>query len=487
MEAKGGQVRRVHIIYFLSRMGRIEHPHLIRVHHLGRNGVYLRGFSLFNWVVCYGRFFVINLDSFLILLLLLLLLLCKLISKDIKRWLADLRGKDMPESFAWSYKRRYKTGYVWQDLLDDDLITPISDNEYVLKGSQISSIPSDPSSNGEKTATIQKQQPVEVEDNKHHPASTTEEEAILGHPDSKMHISAKTSSSSPSDEITQESPPFGSEMSTLTDDSTKLEEDEKQVVEKSKQKLDVLEESETLDNSSSPYLNILLLNKKSKSKKKKNCNKDEEEEKSSSGGTGGSSFSWQSSSTRSRGHSSGASQMFRNLITCGAVDTKDSVMRVIHGSTKKSNKSTGYTTTTSDHNNNKGKSDIICEGDNLGGSARIFGTSWNHQPHYHHQHTAARRSCDGMKDSKKKSSGSSDFFANPKPKAVSAAYKPVAGPNCSQCGKSFKPEKMHKHMKSCRGMKALAKSDAAVVEKTPSQRSMNSSTKKPASGYFLTH
>ena len=38
-----GEVRRVHIIYLLSRMGRIEHPHLLRVHHLTRNGVYLRG------------------------------------------------------------------------------------------------------------------------------------------------------------------------------------------------------------------------------------------------------------------------------------------------------------------------------------------------------------------------------------------------------------------------------------------------------------
>jgi hypothetical protein len=26
-------------------------------------------------------------------------------AKDVKRWLADLRGKDMPETFAWSYKR----------------------------------------------------------------------------------------------------------------------------------------------------------------------------------------------------------------------------------------------------------------------------------------------------------------------------------------------------------------------------------------------
>lgn len=38
-----GQVRRIHIIYFISRKGRIDHPHLIRVHHLSRNGVRLRG------------------------------------------------------------------------------------------------------------------------------------------------------------------------------------------------------------------------------------------------------------------------------------------------------------------------------------------------------------------------------------------------------------------------------------------------------------
>ncbi|KAK1314828.1 hypothetical protein QJS10_CPA06g01578 [Acorus calamus] len=36
--------------------------------------------------------------------------------------------------------RKYKSGYVWQDVLrDDHLITPVSDNEYVLKGSLITS------------------------------------------------------------------------------------------------------------------------------------------------------------------------------------------------------------------------------------------------------------------------------------------------------------------------------------------------------------
>lgn len=41
------------------------------------------------------------------------------------------------------YCRRYKTGYVWQDLLDGDLITPVSDNEYVIKGSEFYSTTSD--------------------------------------------------------------------------------------------------------------------------------------------------------------------------------------------------------------------------------------------------------------------------------------------------------------------------------------------------------
>ncbi|KAF8398565.1 hypothetical protein HHK36_017496 [Tetracentron sinense] len=69
------EVRRVHIIYFLCRMGKIEHPHLIRINHLNRNGVRLR---------------------------------CKI---------------------CMVFSRRYKTSYVWQDLLDDDLIPPILDNE----------------------------------------------------------------------------------------------------------------------------------------------------------------------------------------------------------------------------------------------------------------------------------------------------------------------------------------------------------------------
>lgn len=34
-------------------------------------------------------------------------------------------------------RRSYKTGFVWHDLSEDDLIHPASGSEYVLKGSEL--------------------------------------------------------------------------------------------------------------------------------------------------------------------------------------------------------------------------------------------------------------------------------------------------------------------------------------------------------------
>lgn len=95
-EGRNAEVRRANVIYFLNRNGFIDHPHLIRVRHFCHSGVHLR---------------------------------------DVKRWMSELRGKEMPESFSWSFQRRYNDGLLWQDLTDGDLITPISDYEYVLLGS----------------------------------------------------------------------------------------------------------------------------------------------------------------------------------------------------------------------------------------------------------------------------------------------------------------------------------------------------------------
>ncbi|XP_065872981.1 protein SOSEKI 1 [Euphorbia lathyris] len=386
----GGEVRRIHIIYLLSRMGRVEHPHLIRVHHLNRNGVYLR---------------------------------------DVKRWMSDLRGKDISETFAWSYKRRYKNVFVWQDLLDDDLITPISDNEYVLKGSQILPLPSD---DCEKKASISKnenQVGVEIE--------IEEKEASHVSPDNSFDSSTKTSS-----EICQESPIFGSGRSTLTEDSTNQQQSP------SKHNF----QREQLDNlgsysSSSSYSNLLSKTKHRNGNKGHQGDDNNVNEKP---GTPSPEFSLlyqyqESNYAKSKSNSNGASKILRNLITCGAVDTNDTALVSVNKSSLSRNV------------NNS----AVCKRDILGGSAREFVTNWNQQKQ---QCTSARRSFDSVEGSNKNQKQKSRFGNS---KGVPAAYRPVGAPICSQCGKSFRPEKLHTHMKSCKGLKASAKTATDSVKKTP--------------------
>lgn len=95
--AGGGEMRRVNVVYFLSRNGRVEHPHLLRIHRRRRDHVYLRGtvpplcLHLFDLLVSLRLF-----PNYFLRLLDL---------PDVKRWLSEFRGKDMADSFAWSYKR----------------------------------------------------------------------------------------------------------------------------------------------------------------------------------------------------------------------------------------------------------------------------------------------------------------------------------------------------------------------------------------------
>ena len=39
MESRIGEVRKVHVVYFLSRGGQVEHPHLIKVQLVALNGL----------------------------------------------------------------------------------------------------------------------------------------------------------------------------------------------------------------------------------------------------------------------------------------------------------------------------------------------------------------------------------------------------------------------------------------------------------------
>ncbi|XP_057800425.1 protein SOSEKI 1-like [Salvia miltiorrhiza] len=316
MEAQGGaEVRRLHILYFLSRKGRNEHPHLIRIHHLSNNGVRLR---------------------------------------DIKRWLGELRGKDMPESFAWSYKRTYKTGYVWQDILDDDLLTPISDNEYVLKGSEISST----NHNIGKTKlllTFSHKEQTRAQESANH----------------SERASSNIHSSDSFNDVSSKTPSFGSETSSSTDDSLR---------------------KHTLDETSSDRFNQESV---SNEKKRKTNKLEIINAKSSVSKTA------DKPPHHRKTHSSG---MFRSFISCGGVDTNDSV---------------------------------------------VLMASKRYKPFLK---TCSGNSADGVRDPAREKGGS----------RVPRAAWPLYGPNCSQCGKTFKPEKLHSHMNSCKGMKALTKASSAT-------------------------
>jgi len=117
---KGGEVRRVHVLYFLSRNGAIEHPHLIRVHHLHRHGVYLQGLCQKKKKKKQNSPLVLIAARFCIMFSCSNVWICV----DVKRWLAELRGKDMPDSFAWSYKR-FDKFFVFKVLkvVSQDLLT----------------------------------------------------------------------------------------------------------------------------------------------------------------------------------------------------------------------------------------------------------------------------------------------------------------------------------------------------------------------------
>ncbi|KAJ6425020.1 hypothetical protein OIU84_025732 [Salix udensis] len=331
--AGAGEVRRIHIIYFLSHnLGCIEHPHLIRVLHFHRNGVYLRVGS------AYGE----------------------------KR---ENNGVELVENKAQNHELRPSPDRICRDT---------------------------------------------------------------------------TSRNKSSPEISTESPSFSSEISSVTDDSIKDEEDD------SCKSHNSLDQEQLIDNKvqhSSFYTSFLGRSKKNQEKRKDST----------------------SSIEKSRSHSSGTSKALSNFIRCRAVDTNDAAL--VLQSQKSRNKYMPIDK----------PAGHICKGEELGGSARVFGTPWNlEQQQRQHNIDNARKSFDGVKASKKQHNG----FGSPK--VVYPAYKPLAVPTCSQCGKSFRPERLHSHMKSCRGLKILIKAASTYVEETPSP-SHNSVDSASEDDYFLTN
>ncbi|KAF7834264.1 protein UPSTREAM OF FLC [Senna tora] len=91
-------LKKVQVVYYLSRNGLLEHPHSMEVSLLPNEPLRL---------------------------------------KHVLDRLIALRGSGMPSLYSWSCKRSYKSGYVWYDLGVNDVIHPADGAEFVLKGSEV--------------------------------------------------------------------------------------------------------------------------------------------------------------------------------------------------------------------------------------------------------------------------------------------------------------------------------------------------------------
>lgn len=216
--------------------------------------------------------------------------------------------------------------------------------------------------------------PKEEEDSDRTPSSNDQENQDDDHrQETKMEEPRNISSP----EIEEESPIFGSEKSsTLTDDSMKIE-DQYQDQDQEKQsdyqstKEEIQEES---DKSENPSFYSPLYNKKNK----KNSNVTSKEKIGTPSSSASDSSTPQPSFSKSRSYSSGASHLFRNLITCGAVDTNDSVMVAINGRNKPPMNG-NLSSSNKKNEDSNGTKELLQKGDKLGGSQRIFETNWNQQ------------------------------------------------------------------------------------------------------------
>ncbi|KAF8766148.1 hypothetical protein HU200_007646 [Digitaria exilis] len=370
--APGEVMRRINVVYFLSRGGRTDHPHLFRVNHLNRAGVRLR---------------------------------------DVKRWLSELRGKDMPDNYSWSYKRKYKAGYVWQDLKDDDLITPISDNEYVLKGCDVRGTPPPPFVVLAPTKT-----PLQGEkkEQKETPCNND-------HQDRPVEVVLTQDS----DENSPKTPPPADQDSPAGCDSArrsfKVDEEPRGVREQTQhQQQEVVIKIEVARSQEQEHPH---------EQKQQQQQKEEEatekavarEERRRQGAV--------------RSHTVGQQQARRmrvaralhSMLTCGAADADDAALRP------------------------------VARRQGRGAAEAAGGDDW----------AGPTPTCPGMDGCGLRVSRTARSRRGGKEKQGKRdAHKPPATlPRCSECGKEFKPQELHAHMQSCRGFRERMRSTRASVDR----------------------
>ncbi|KAL5222800.1 hypothetical protein ABZP36_027513 [Zizania latifolia] len=362
-----GEVRSIDVVYFLSRGGRTGHPHLFRVNHLHRAGVRLR---------------------------------------DVKRWLSELRGKDMPNSFSWSYKRKYKAGYIWHDLMDDDLITPISDDEYVLKGCDVRRVPP-PCAEAprEKTSSLgdQKKRTSSREEKAAYGQKQVEEVLQVTPPDSDE-CSLKTPPPTDQDSPSGQGEAASSTVPFRVHLSPDLHEEKQQ---QQPQEEAVKAVSKAVVGRAVPA-----------------------EEQEVQGAVGG---SINHPAVAGRARSMRVAKMLHNIMTCGAADADEAALHPVVRQRTGTGAGDDRTRTP------------VCPG--MDGCGLRVGKK-----------VKVRRGAGGKDKAKPKRDGG-------------VSHKPASLPRCSQCGKEFKPQELHSHMQSCRGLREKMRSSTSARASVDRNRS----------------
>ncbi|CAN1150370.1 Protein SOSEKI 5 [Linum perenne] len=192
------ETTRVPVVYYLSRNGKLEHPHFMEVPLSSPDGLHL---------------------------------------SDVLNRLNLLRGKGMAGLYSWSSKRSYKSGFVWHDLAEDDFIYPAHGSEYVLKGSELLE-PSPPVESAEDSFRSLKA-PAEIHG--HKPSSSTSSEELVNRPVVQRRRNQSWSSIDLSEYKVYKAEPFSqssrrlaADAATQTDDkrrrrrAAKLEEEEEE-------------------------------------------------------------------------------------------------------------------------------------------------------------------------------------------------------------------------------------------------------------------
>ncbi|KAF0917128.1 hypothetical protein E2562_016929 [Oryza meyeriana var. granulata] len=394
----GGEVRRINVVYFLSRGGRTDHPHLFRVNHLPRVGVRLR---------------------------------------DVKRWLSELRGKDMPDNFSWSYKRKYKAGYIWLDLMDDDLITPISDNEYVLKGcdvrrapppcteapkeksSSLAEEPKELNSQKEKVARDQKQVEVVIQVTT---APDSDERSSKTPPPADQYSAGGESGPAPRRTV-----PFKNDLSRdLHDENTKQQQQQQEAVKS--------------------FSKAVVARSAPAGEKVK-------------GAAGGRISNHPPAVGRARRMH--LAQLLHNILTCGAADADDTALRPVLRQSVAGAADDDWPSTP------------VCPGID-GCGLRVS------------KKVKVRRG--GKEKAKQKRDGGKRDGGD--------AHKPASLPRCSQCGKEFKPQELHSHMQSCRVFRermrsstssrvSVDRSRSSAAARTSSKFAAGDTSERPSAALLL--